>query len=125
MISSYQPGKKRDCNGSVNPIFETRIWLQFDGAAKGGKATTGPGRTGGVEQTIVQGENPAQVTSQGQETVRVRSYTLPTGSRIEETRVESDATGLPVTNFQAVVVNAPMPVVKREGPAQRQVNEGA
>ena len=68
------------------------FWLVVIGCAskplKGGRAVTSPRPAGGVEQTIVQGENPAQVTKQDQETVRVRSYTLPAGSRIEEARVE-------------------------------------
>jgi hypothetical protein len=67
-----------------------------------------------VEQTIVQGENPAQVTKQDQETVKVRSYTVPAGSRVEEARVERSAVGAQVTNVQAVVVSAPMPVQERE-----------
>ena len=81
---------------------------------RGGKAVTAPGPMGGVEQTIVQGENPAQVTKQDQETVKVRSYTLPAGSRIEEARVQKGPADLPVTNIQAVVVSAPMPVIERE-----------
>ena len=81
---------------------------------RGGKAVTAPGPAGGVEQTLVQGENPAQVTKQDQETVKVRSYTLPAGSRIEEARVQKGPADLPVTNIQAVVVSAPMPVVERE-----------
>lgn len=70
---------------------------------------------GVVEQTLVQGENPAQVTKQDQETVKVRTYTVPAGSRMEEVRVERSAAGAPVvTNVQAVVVSAPMPVQERE-----------
>jgi hypothetical protein len=67
-----------------------------------------------VEQTIVQGENPAQVTKQDQETVRVRNYTVPAGSRIEEARVERSSVGVAVTNVEAVIVGAPMPVQERE-----------
>jgi hypothetical protein len=84
------------------------------GPLKGGRAVTLPRPAGGVEQTIVQGENPAQVTRQDQETVRVRSYTLPAGSRIEEARVERSVAAAPVTNVQAVIVSAPMPVQERE-----------
>lgn len=94
------------------------LWLVMSGCGtrplKGGRAVTAPRPAGGGEQTIVQGENPAQVTKQDQETVKVRSYTLPAGSRIEEARVERSATGGPVTNVQAVVVSAPMPVHERE-----------
>lgn len=71
---------------------------------KGGKATTLRKPTHGIEQTIVQSDNPAAVSRQDQETVRTRSYTVPTGSRLESG----------VTNVAAVVVSAPMPVVERE-----------
>jgi hypothetical protein len=81
---------------------------------KGGRAVISPRTAGGVEQTLVQGENPTQVTKQDQETVRVRSYTVPAGSRVEVARVEQSAIGTSVTNVQAVVVSAPMPVQERE-----------
>jgi len=94
------------------------VWLLAAGCAskplKGGRAVTSRKPAGGVEQTLVQGENPAQVTKQDQETVKLRSYTLPAGSRIEEARVQQSAAGLPVTNVQAVVVSAPTPVQERE-----------
>ena len=81
---------------------------------KGGKATTLSKPTQGIEQTVVQSDNPAQVSRQDQETVRTRSYTVPTGSRMEESRVTANDAGAAVTNIQAVVVSAPMPVVERE-----------
>jgi hypothetical protein len=94
------------------------LWLVVTGCSskplKGGRAITSPKVAGGVEQTIVQGENPAQVTKQDQETVRVRSYTLPAGSRIEEAHVVRSAASAPVTNVQSVIVSAPMPVQERE-----------
>ena len=71
---------------------------------KGGKATTLSKPTQGIEQTVVQSDNPAAVSRQDQETVRTRSYTVPTGSRLESG----------ATNAAAVVVSAPMPVVERE-----------
>lgn len=46
---------------------------------KGGKATMTSNPAGAVEQTVVQSDNPAQVSRQDQETVRTRSYTVPTG----------------------------------------------
>ena len=67
-----------------------------------------------VEQTLVQGENPSQASKQTQETVKVRSYTVPAGSRMEETHVEAMSQGIPLTNLQAIVVSAPMPVIERE-----------
>jgi hypothetical protein len=81
---------------------------------KGGKATTLSKPTQGIEQTVVQSDNPAQVSRQDQETVRTRSYTVPTGSRMEESHVVASDAGAVVTNVQAVVVSAPMPVVERE-----------
>lgn len=77
---------------------------------RGGTAAT----RGAIEQTVSQGDNPAQSSKQDQETVRTRSYTLPSGSRVEETRVTSGASGAVTTNLHAVIVSAPMPVVERE-----------
>src|ERR1035441_1396387 len=51
---------------------------------RGGKAVTTRKPTGIVEQTLVQGENPAQATKQDQETIKVRTYTVPAGSRMEQ-----------------------------------------
>jgi hypothetical protein len=51
---------------------------------KGGKAVTTHKPAGVVEQTLVQGENPSQATKQDQEAVKVRSYTVPAGSRVEQ-----------------------------------------
>jgi hypothetical protein len=51
---------------------------------KGGKAVT-TGKPGGmVEQTLAQGEYPAQATKQDQESVKVWCCTLPGGSRVEQ-----------------------------------------
>jgi hypothetical protein len=61
--------------------------------------------TQGIEQTVVQSDNPAAVSKQDQETVRTRTYTVPTGSRL----VAGAA-----TNATATVVSAPMFVVERE-----------
>jgi hypothetical protein len=54
------------------------------------------------------------VSRQDQETVRVKSYTVPAGSRVEDCRVVAGKTGALMTNVAAVVVSAPMPVVERE-----------
>ena len=51
---------------------------------KGGKAVTTRKPAGTVEQTLVQGENPSQASKQTQESVKVRTYTLPAGSRMEQ-----------------------------------------
>jgi len=94
------------------------VGLAFSGYAspaplKGGKATTSQS-AGRTLQTVVQGENPAQVSRQDQETVRTRSYTVPTGSRLEDLRVTASEAGTVMTNVQAVIVSAAMPVVERE-----------
>ena len=49
---------------------------------KGGKAVTTHKPAGVIEQTLVQGENPSEATKQDQESVKVRTYTVPAGSRI-------------------------------------------
>lgn len=91
--------------------------LLFSGCAmaplKGGHATTSQS-AGHIDQNVVQGENPAQVSRQDQETVRTKSYTVPTGSRILETRVTADAGRAPVTNASALIISAPMAVVEHE-----------
>jgi hypothetical protein len=76
---------------------------------------------GAIEQTLVQGENPAQATKQTQETVKVRTYTLPAGSRIEQSQTPA-AAQLSTINSQPInlqpstsfLLAAPMPVVERE-----------
>ena len=69
---------------------------------KGGKATTLSKPTQGIEQSVVQSDNPAAMSRQDQEAVKVRTYTVPAGSRLESG-----------TNA-AIVVSAAMPVVERE-----------
>src|SRR6516162_4747010 len=74
---------------------------------KGGKATTRQ-MVGRTVQTMAQGENPAAVSRQDQETVKVKTYTVPAGSRLEESRVTAGEAGAAVTNVHAVVIPAPM-----------------
>ena len=81
---------------------------------KGGKATTLSKPTQGIEQSVTQGDNPAQASRQDQETVRTKSYTVPAGSRMVETHVTADVGGAPVTNASAIVISAPMAVVEHE-----------
>ena len=92
--------------------------LFFSGCAmaplKGGHATTLSKPTQGIEQTVVQGENPAQVSRQDQETVRTKTYTVPAGSRLVESHVTANETGASATNATAVVLSAPMPVIEHE-----------
>jgi hypothetical protein len=111
-------------------------------ALKGGKVVTSrkPGRV--IEQTLVQSENPAQATKQDNERVKVRTYTVPAGSRVEqsqtwegerprepklfrstaEIRAREDARPPHVSEpstlnsqpLPAFILSAPMPVVERE-----------
>ena len=109
---------------------------------RGGKAVTTRKPTGIVEQTLVQGENPAQATKQDQETIKVRTYTVPAGSRMEQSlnaecgvrsaegrKAEAgNANAQHPTSFAAsrqpstlnaqpsttFVLSAPMPVAERE-----------
>ena len=73
---------------------------------KGGKATTSQS-AGRIEQSVVQSDNPAAVSKQVQETVRTKSYTVPAGSRLVETRIVTEG-GAPVTNSQVLLISAPM-----------------
>jgi hypothetical protein len=51
---------------------------------KGGKAVITRKPAGVIEQTLVQSENPSQAAKQDQESVKVRTYTVPAGSRIQQ-----------------------------------------
>ena len=64
------------------------------GPLKGGKAMTSKS-TQGIEQSVTQGDNPAAASRQDQETVRTKSYTVPTGSRMVETRLVTDGAERP------------------------------
>ena len=81
---------------------------------KGGKAMTVSKPAQGIAQTVVQSENPAAVSRQDQEVVKVKTYTVPAGSRLEEVKVVPVEGAAPATNLQALVISAPMPVVERE-----------
>jgi hypothetical protein len=97
---------------------------------RGGKAITTHKPAGVIEQTLVQGENPSQPTKQDQESVKERTYTLPAGSRIEQSQPPAAAPARVSTinsqpiNLQPSTLNsqpstsfllaAPMPVVERE-----------
>src|ERR1035438_8928579 len=95
---------------------------------KGGRAVTTRKPAGIVEQTLVQGENPSQASRQDQESVKVRTYTLPVGSRIEQSETPGTVVFQPASptsashqpstiDYQpssAFILSAPMPVVERE-----------
>ena len=102
---------------------------------KGGRGVTTRNPAGAVEQTLVQGENPSQASKQDQESVKVRTYTVPAGSRVEQSqppdavpaqstarisasREPSTLNSQPsTTSYQpstTFVLSAPMPVIERE-----------
>jgi hypothetical protein len=94
---------------------------------KGGKAVTTRKPAGTVEQSLVQGENPSQASKQTQESVKVRTYTLPVGSRVEQSQTpgsviaqqasvshHSQPSTLSPQPAAAFILSAPMPVVERE-----------
>jgi hypothetical protein len=99
---------------------------------KGGSAITTRKPTGVIEQTLVQGENASQPTRQDQATIKVRTYTVPAGSRLsainsqpinlEPSTLNSQPINLPSSTPQlstpqpstAFLLSAPMPVVERE-----------
>jgi hypothetical protein len=94
---------------------------------KGGKAVTTRTPAGIVQQTLVQGENASQPTKQDQETVKIRTYTVPAGSRILQPQMPIAAAAQPPSVPHdsrpstldpqpppAFIVSAPMPVIERE-----------
>jgi hypothetical protein len=87
---------------------------------KAGRAVLVRKPTGLVEQTVVQSENPAQTTRQDQQSLKVRSYTVPPGSRLEPSPTPSRAAAATPASAvvpqpsPACVLSAPMPVVERE-----------
>ena len=85
---------------------------------KGGKAVTTRKRAGVIEQTLVQGENPSQASKQTQESVKVRTYTVPAGSRMEQSQPPDAVpvhSAAPISEpSTSLVLSAPMPVVERE-----------
>ncbi|MEI6194434.1 MAG: hypothetical protein WCS42_08890 [Verrucomicrobiota bacterium] len=84
------------------------------GPLKGGHASTVSKSTQGIEQSVVQGDNPAAASRQDQETVRTKTYTVPAGSRLVESHVTADAGGALVTNASSLLISAPMSVVEHE-----------
>jgi hypothetical protein len=97
---------------------------------KGGKAATTHKPAGVIEQTLVQGENASQASKQTQETVKVRTYTVPAGSRIDQSQSPAATAQLSTINSHPInlpepstlnsqpsttfVLSAPMPVLERE-----------
>jgi hypothetical protein len=97
---------------------------------KGGKAVVTRSPGGSVQQTLTQGENPAQATKQDNESIKVRTCTVPAGSRIDQSQPPAAAPAqLSTINSQPInlqpstlnaqptttfTLSAPMPVIERE-----------
>ena len=63
----------------------------------------------------MQGETRRKPRARIKKPCRTKTYTVPAGSRNgEDARVTANDVGAMVTNLQAVVVSAPMPVVEHE-----------
>jgi hypothetical protein len=82
---------------------------------RGGKAQTTHGPLGSIHQSLAQGDNPAQLSRQDQETIVTRTYTLPAGSRIEQPSLPTTPL-LHHSNTPSIslTLGSPMPVVERE-----------
>lgn len=101
---------------------------------KGGRAFTAPRPGGGLEQSLGQGDNPSRASTQQQEILRLRTYTVPAGSRLETASFSApEVSGLGPGNRESkganlssgfsplntlrsttLIVSAPMPVTERE-----------
>jgi hypothetical protein len=95
---------------------------------KGGKAVVTRSPGGSVQQTLIQSENPAQATKQENESIKVRTYTVPAGSRIDQSQPPVAVAPPPSTlNSQPLaapkpgeggstsfLLSAPMPVMERD-----------
>jgi hypothetical protein len=85
------------------------------GPLKGGRASSTGGPRGSIQQQLIQGDNPAQPSKQEQEVIKVRTYTVPAGSHLEQIEGppgswSSNSNRPPIS----IVLAAPMPVVERE-----------
>jgi hypothetical protein len=122
------------CVGFVLALFATGCTSR---PLKGGKAVITRKPEGIIDQTIVQSENPSQASKQTQETVKVRTYTVPAGSRMEQSpppaaapaqrsTLNTQPINVPpstlnsqpsTTSYQpstTFTLSGPMPVVERE-----------
>lgn len=79
---------------------------------KGGKALT---TLGEIQQSLVQGDNPAQPSRQDHESIKIRTYTVPAGSRIDQIpSVNAPLLQHSNTPSVSITLTAPMPVIERE-----------
>jgi hypothetical protein len=77
-------------------------------ALKGGKAFTGRTPGGAVSQVLLQGENPSAPSRQAQETVKVRTYTVPAGTSFPPFQYSSipfsSSTNIPAFQYSSIPV---------------------
>jgi hypothetical protein len=76
---------------------------------KGGRGVTTRNPAGAIEQTLVQGENPLQASKQDQESVKVRTYTVPAGSRMEQSQSPAAAAPPQLSTINSPPINLPPP----------------
>jgi hypothetical protein len=119
LVTRLNGAQEKFAQSKLTPVLAALLLaFIFTGCAiaplKGGKASTVSKPSQGIEQTVVQSDNPAQTSRQDQETVRTKSYTVPTGSRMVESRVMTDTSGALVTNASSLLISAPMPVTEHE-----------
>ena len=114
---NVEPEKRRPIKIAATAVA-AMVVLMVSGCTiaplKGGKASTVSKSAQGIEQSVVQGDNPAAASRQDQETVRTKTYTVPAGSRLVESHVTADAGGALVTNASSLLISAPMSVVEHE-----------
>ena len=118
MVTRLNGAQQKPANGKlVAAVAALLVMCLFTGCAlaplKGGKASTSQS-AGRIDQSILQSDNPAQTSRQDQESVRTKSYTVPAGSRMMETRVVADSGGALVTNASSLLISAPMAVTEHE-----------
>src|SRR5438105_11162770 len=61
-----------------------------------------------------QGDNPSQQSRQHQEAIRLRTYIIPAGARLEGSTGPAINPGMATTNRQSFVLSTPMSVTDRE-----------
>ncbi len=82
---------------------------------KGGKALTARTPSGGFSQVLLQGDNPSQPSKQTQESLKLRTFTLPAGSRLESITPISSHPSHSFTGFPTVItLSGPALVSERE-----------
>lgn len=72
----------------IAPIVVLALTLALGGCSfrplRGGLATSTRNSGGTIRETLVQGDNPSQATTQTREQLKVRTYVLPAGTRMTQ-----------------------------------------